>query len=108
VEVRHLDLSRLPEAADVVDQLAEALGDLGVLVNCADTGTSTSVLETEYAQWRKVLAVDLDGPFLCAQRAARRMVASGLRGRIINITSVHEHAPRAGNAAGARGSRVWR
>jgi NAD(P)-dependent dehydrogenase (short-subunit alcohol dehydrogenase family) len=108
VEVRHLDLSRLPEAADVVDQQADALGGSGVLINCVGTGTSTSVLETEYAQWRAVLAVDLDGPFLCAQRAARHMVASGRGGRIINITSVHEHAPRVGIAAGARGSRVWR
>jgi NAD(P)-dependent dehydrogenase (short-subunit alcohol dehydrogenase family) len=46
-----------------------------------------------------VLAVDLDGPFLCAQRAARRMVAAGRGGRIINVTSVHETAPRAGAGA---------
>jgi hypothetical protein len=56
-------------------------------------------VETTYEQWREVLAVDLDGPFLCAQRAARRMLADGRGGRIINITSVHEHAPRVGSAA---------
>jgi NAD(P)-dependent dehydrogenase (short-subunit alcohol dehydrogenase family) len=72
VEVPHLYLSRLPEAADVVDQQADALGGLSVLVNC--------------------------GAFLCAQRAARRMVASGHGGRIINVTSVQERAPRAGIA----------
>jgi len=98
-EVRRLDLTDLPAAADVVDDLAEALGGLGVLVNCAGTGTSTPVTETEYAQWREVLSVDLDGPFLCAQRAARRMLAGGRGGRIINITSVHEHAPRVGSGA---------
>jgi NAD(P)-dependent dehydrogenase (short-subunit alcohol dehydrogenase family) len=98
-EVRHLDLTRLPEAASVVDDLAEALGGLGVLVNCAGTGTSTPVVDTDYQQWREVLAVDLDGPFLCAQRAARRMTAAGRGGRIINITSVHEHAPRVGSGA---------
>jgi NAD(P)-dependent dehydrogenase (short-subunit alcohol dehydrogenase family) len=99
VAVAQLDLTRLPDAAGVVDELAGSLGGLGVLVNCAGTGTDTPVLETSFEQWREVLAVDLDGPFLCAQRAARRMVAIGRGGRLINITSVHEHAPRVGSAA---------
>jgi len=98
-EVRPLDLTDLPQAAEVVDELADALGGLGVLVNCAGTGISTPVLETDYTQWREVLSVDLDGPFLCAQRAARRMLTVGRGGRIINITSVHEHAPRVGSGA---------
>jgi NAD(P)-dependent dehydrogenase (short-subunit alcohol dehydrogenase family) len=46
-----------------------------------------------------VLVTDLDGAFLCLQRAARRMVAAGRGGRIVNITSVHEHQPRVGAAA---------
>jgi NAD(P)-dependent dehydrogenase (short-subunit alcohol dehydrogenase family) len=98
-EIRDLDLTRLPDAAQVVDDLADALGGLGVLVNCAGTGTSTPVLDTGFDEWRKVLAVDLDGPFLCAQRAARRMVDAGRGGRIINITSVHETQPRVGSGA---------
>jgi NAD(P)-dependent dehydrogenase (short-subunit alcohol dehydrogenase family) len=98
-EIRALDLTRLPEAAEVVDDLADALGGIGVLVNCAGTTISVPALDTAWEQWRDVLAVNLDGPFLCAQRAARRMVAAGHGGRIINITSVHETAPRVGAAA---------
>ncbi|GIF04020.1 oxidoreductase [Actinoplanes siamensis] len=98
-EVRHLDLTRLPSAAEVIDDLADSLGGLGVLVNCAGTGIATPVAETSWEDWREVLAVDLDGPFLCAQRAARRMLAAGRGGRIINVTSVHEHAPRVGAGA---------
>ncbi len=98
-DVRALDLTGVPQAAEVVDELADALGGLGVLVNCAGTGTSTPIVETRYDEWREVLSVDLDGPFLCAQRAARRMLAAGRGGRIINITSVHEHAPRVGSGA---------
>jgi NAD(P)-dependent dehydrogenase (short-subunit alcohol dehydrogenase family) len=98
-EVRHLDLTRLPGAADVVDDLAEALGGIDVLVNCAGVGHVSTVLETDYDTWRTVLATDLDGAFLCLQRAARRMVDAGRGGRIVNITSVHEHQPRVGNAA---------
>ncbi|MCO1617858.1 MULTISPECIES: SDR family oxidoreductase [Micromonospora] len=98
-ETAGLDLTRLPEAAAVVDALADRLGGLGVLVNNAGTGLSEPFVDVSWEKWREVLAVDLDGPFLCSQRAARRMRAAGRGGRIISITSVHEHAPRVGSSA---------
>jgi NAD(P)-dependent dehydrogenase (short-subunit alcohol dehydrogenase family) len=98
-EVRQLDLPRLPEAADVVDELADALGGLDVLVNNAGTGAFNPFLDLGLDEWRHVLTVDLDGPFVCAQRAARRMVEQGSGGRIINVTSVHEHVPLEGSSA---------
>jgi len=97
-EVRQLDLTRLPGAADVIDELADALGDLRVLVNNAGMGKSAPFVETAWEDWRQVVDVDLNGAFLCAQRAARRMVQGGKGGRIINVTSVHEHVPLRGSA----------
>jgi NAD(P)-dependent dehydrogenase (short-subunit alcohol dehydrogenase family) len=96
-ELAHLDLTDLPGAADVVDRLADALGGVDVFVNDAGTGVRVPFLDLTYDQWREVLAVDLDGAFLCAQRAARRMVDAGRGGRIVNITSIHERFPRVGN-----------
>jgi hypothetical protein len=56
-------------------------------------GRSHPFLEFPLEDWKDVLDVDLTGAFVCAQRAARIMVDSGTEGRIINITSVHEHIP---------------
>ncbi|UNX56642.1 SDR family oxidoreductase (plasmid) [Georgenia sp. TF02-10] len=96
--VEVFDASR-PDAGATVDRLAEQLGGLGVLVNVAGTGHTDRVVDLPYERWRQVLATDLDGPFLCAQRAARIMIAGGHPGRIVNVTSVHEHLPRLGTAA---------
>jgi NAD(P)-dependent dehydrogenase (short-subunit alcohol dehydrogenase family) len=98
-EVRRLDLTQLPQAADAIDELADALGGIDVLVNNAGTGATQPFLEFGWEDWQRDISVDLHGPFLCSQRAARRMVDQGRGGRIINITSVHEHIPLRGASA---------
>ncbi|MBF6191858.1 SDR family oxidoreductase [Nocardia implantans] len=96
--VRRLDLADPSSAGPVIDELAGELGGLDVLVNCAGTGSAQKAMDMDFDTWRHVLSVDLDGAFVCSQRAAAHMIAAGAGGRIINITSVHEHVPRVGAA----------
>ena len=95
-EVRQLDLTRLDGVQSVIASLADALGGVNALVNNAGTGASTAFLELPLEEWRDVLDTDLTGAYLAAQVAARRMVEQGDGGRIVNVTSVHEHVPKAG------------
>ncbi|NGO67528.1 SDR family oxidoreductase [Streptomyces boncukensis] len=100
VAVAHLDLTRLPEAADVIDAFADQLDGLDVLVNNAGTGPSgTPYTDIGLEQLRTVIDIDLMGPFLCGQRAAQLMIEQGRGGCIVNVTSVHEHQPRVGAAS---------
>ncbi|MPV36139.1 SDR family oxidoreductase [Georgenia subflava] len=96
--VRQLDLTNPVEGTAVVDAFAGEMGGLDTLVLCSGTGTSTPLLEMDYITWRDVISVDLDGAFLCLQAGAKHMVSAGEGGRIVAITSVHEHAPRVGAA----------
>jgi NAD(P)-dependent dehydrogenase (short-subunit alcohol dehydrogenase family) len=96
---RHGDLEQVPGADAVVDELADELGGLDALVNNAGAGHSTPFVETDLETFRSVLELDLVAPFLCAQRAAQRMVDAGTPGRIVNVTSVHEHVPLEGSSA---------
>jgi NAD(P)-dependent dehydrogenase (short-subunit alcohol dehydrogenase family) len=98
-EVAHLDTSDLVSCGDVIDGLAGRLGGVDVFVNNAGTGSATLALDMTIEQWRHVVATDLDGAVACLQRAARQMVTAGTGGRLIAVTSVHEHQPRVGSAA---------
>lgn len=88
-----------PDAGRVVDEALDLLDGLGVLVNVAGTGHGSRVVDTDLETWRRVLATDLDGPFLTCRRAAQHLVQAGHGGRIVNVSSVHERLPRYGAAA---------
>jgi NAD(P)-dependent dehydrogenase (short-subunit alcohol dehydrogenase family) len=96
-------------AADVSDPasvegafgtLQSAFGRLDLLFNNAGTNVpGTPFEELTWQQWRSVVAVNLDGMFLCANAAFRMMKAQSPQGgRIINNGSISAHAPRPGSA----------
>jgi len=97
--VTHLDLSDLSGCGEVIDALTAELGGCDVFVNNAGAGTSGFFVNVSLQDWRDTMTVDLDGAFVCMQRAARQMVRQATGGRIIAVTSVHEHQPRVGSSS---------
>jgi NAD(P)-dependent dehydrogenase (short-subunit alcohol dehydrogenase family) len=86
-----------PAAVKVLfDRTREAFEHLDVLFNNAGMGLPPVPLEElDYAQWKKVVDVNLNGMFLCAQAAVRLMKSQDPRGgRIINNGSISAQTPR--------------
>ncbi len=92
------DVSNPEQANNLIQQSLKALGRLDILVNNAGIEYKYPFTEYPFETWQKVIAVDLTGPFLCAQAAAKAMIQQGSGGRIINISSVHEDLPMITNA----------
>jgi glucose 1-dehydrogenase len=92
------DVSRSDDVARLVQQTVEKWGKLDILVNNAGIEEKHPFLEMPEDVWHKVIAVNLTGPWLCSQAAAKQMAQQGNGGRIINISSVHEEITMPTNA----------
>jgi glucose 1-dehydrogenase len=91
------DVSKVADLQMMIDQTVKAFGRLDVMVNNAGVETRTSVLDTPEEKYDFVMNVNLKSAFFGTQLAAKQMIKQGDRGRIINITSVHEDWPMPGN-----------
>jgi 3-oxoacyl-[acyl-carrier protein] reductase len=83
--------------ADVLDRTAmarafaeaeQAFGTVTILVNNAGVAHAHRAVDLPEEEWRRILGTNLDAVFFCAQEAARRMLAAGKSGAIVNIASV--------------------
>jgi glucose 1-dehydrogenase len=86
------DVSKLDEVEHMISQTVSQLGRVDVLVNNAGIEKESPFLEKPESEFDAVIGVNLKGPFLCTQAAARDM-AKRKKGTIINISSVHEDLP---------------
>jgi NAD(P)-dependent dehydrogenase (short-subunit alcohol dehydrogenase family) len=95
------DVSDPSSVQQLFARVKEQFGRLDVLFNNAGTNVpSTNFGDMTWEQWRSVVAVNLDGMFLCANAAFRIMRdQSPQGGRIINNGSISAHAPRPGSVA---------
>jgi NAD(P)-dependent dehydrogenase (short-subunit alcohol dehydrogenase family) len=81
------DVADPAQVAAAFDTLARRFGRLDALVNNAGVAVFKPILETTAAEWDRVIAVNLGGPFHCTQAAAPLMLRSG-GGSVVNIASI--------------------
>jgi NAD(P)-dependent dehydrogenase (short-subunit alcohol dehydrogenase family) len=82
------DMASIPSLTRLTDRAQEEFGRVDILVNNAGIFPRSPALELAEAEWDSVVDVNLKGTFFCAQAAARRMVAAGIAGSIINMSSI--------------------
>jgi glucose 1-dehydrogenase len=97
------DVSKPGDVQNLFDRAVAEYGRLDILVSNAGIEKEMDFWEVPADLWQRILAVNLSGPFFCAQAAARQMIrqnseGQGDSGRIINISSVHEDMPMPTNA----------
>ena len=78
------DVTNEDQVAAMVKSALDRFGRLDILVNNAAVRGETPLAEMTLSEWRRVVAVTLEGPFLCARAALPHLIASG-QGSIINI-----------------------
>jgi len=71
----HVDVSDPDDVAHAFEELDNLMGGLDVLINNAGVSIRHRFVDISPQEWRQVMAVNLDGVFLVAQQAARRMLA---------------------------------
>ena len=95
---REIGADAMGVAMDVTDEaqvdagfarVAEAWGGVDVLVSNAGIQIVEPIDQFEFAKWKKMLAIHLDGAFLTTRAALRQMYAHGRGGSVIYMGSVH-------------------
>jgi glucose 1-dehydrogenase len=92
------DISQPADVNALIQKTVAAFGKLDIFVNNAGIEKKFPFVDYPLDEWLKIMAVNLTGPFLCCQAAAKQMISQGKGGRIINISSIHEDLPMPTNA----------
>jgi NAD(P)-dependent dehydrogenase (short-subunit alcohol dehydrogenase family) len=100
------DVSDPEQVAAAVAQTEARFGRIDALVNNAGVAVFKPLLQTSFAEWRQVMATNLDGAFLCTQAVAPLMLRQAPRGRPEGTVLPRGDASVASQEAGSRGSVV--
>jgi NAD(P)-dependent dehydrogenase (short-subunit alcohol dehydrogenase family) len=94
-----LDLANPVEASSALERLIDQLGQVDAFVNNAGINHRRAFLDVALTEWLNVVHVNLTGSFVCAQIVAKRMVAQGTRGKIVNVSSILDREVLEGGVA---------
>ena len=88
---------------EVIRTLASTVKDFGrvdgLFANAGRGGTGTPLVDTSLEDWRKVMAVNLDGVFLCLREASKQLISQGSGGSLVAVSSTSAIHGAAGNEA---------
>ena len=97
--LRQLDVTIEADIEAAFDDTIAEFGRIDILMNNSSVdSTGKHVADLTLADWDRALRTNLTGPMLCARRFIRERRKAGGRGKIINVTSVHDEIPRPGAA----------
>jgi glucose 1-dehydrogenase len=88
------DVSNEDDVVTMLGSTVDGLGGLDVLVNNAGIQFSRPSHELSTSDFDRVLGVNLRGAFLCARESVKHFLATGTRGVIVNVSSVHQLIPK--------------
>jgi len=103
-----VDVAHEASIAEALKRSLDKLGRIDVLVNNAGiAGPTAPVVDYPVADWKRVIDIDLNGPFLCCRAVVPHMARAGY-GRIVNIASIagKEGNPNAAAYAAAKGGLI--
>ena len=83
------DVREPAQISALFDRIEADFGPVSILVNCAGIARPAPFLETTLEDFQAVIEINLTGTFLVTQRAAKTMVANGIEGAIVNMSSVN-------------------
>ena len=87
------DVGKVSEVQRLIEEAAAALGPLDILVNNAGIEKHAPFWDVSESDYDKVVDVNLKGAFFATQAMVRHLRTHSRRGRIVNISSVHEELP---------------
>lgn len=103
------DVSKEADVDNMVSKTIEKFGGIDILVNNAGIFPNILVMNMKLDDFKKVIAVNLEGVFSCTKKVAEKMIAQGRGGKIINITSIDALHPSCAGLAHYDASKhgVW-
>jgi len=82
------DVSQADEVNYLIEETIKKFGRIDIMVNNAGIGTTGDILSTDNFSWDKIISINLSGVFYGTKAASIKMKEMGIKGSIINMTSI--------------------
>ena len=83
----YADVSKAADIDAMLDSVEKSLGVVEILVNNAGVWPTENAIEMGDDRWERVIDINLNGPYMLCKRVANRMIASDMKGTLVNLSS---------------------